>query len=91
MSKVEEQFNVVKELPNLFPKTTPTELPPLRNMNHCIDPKPGSELLPTVRPSALKFDQQINDKLNAEIKLVHIYFAPNNTNAIVMLGIAKRD
>ena len=44
-SKVEEQFNSVKEFPNLFPKTIPTKLPPLRDVNHCIDPKPGSEWL----------------------------------------------
>ena len=43
LSKVEEQFNPVKEFPNLFPKTIPTELLPLRNVNYCIDPKPGSE------------------------------------------------
>ena len=40
-SKVEEQFNLVKEFINLFSKTIPTELPPLRNLNHYIDPKPG--------------------------------------------------
>jgi hypothetical protein len=39
-SKVEEQFNPVKEFPNLFPKTIPTELPPLREVNHRIDPIP---------------------------------------------------
>ena len=42
-SKVEEKFNPVKEFPNEFPKTIPTELPPLSNMNHCIDPEPESE------------------------------------------------
>ena len=46
-SKVEEQFNLVKEFPNLFPKTIPTELPPLRILNYRIDPKLGSEWLPT--------------------------------------------
>ena len=47
LSKVEVKFNPVKEFPNLFPNTIPTELPPLRNVNYCIDPKPGSEWLPT--------------------------------------------
>ena len=42
-SKVEAQFNPVKEFLNLFLKTLPTELPPLRNVNHRIDPKSGSE------------------------------------------------
>ena len=41
--KVEEQFNPVKKFPNLFPKTIPPELPTLRNANHHIDPKLGSE------------------------------------------------
>ena len=68
LSTVDEQFNSVQELPNLLPKTIPTELPPLRNVNHHIDPKPGSEWLPTWRPSAYKFGQQINNKLNGEIK-----------------------
>ena len=43
LSKVEEQFNRVREFPNLFPKTIPTELPALRKVNHPIDAKPGSE------------------------------------------------
>ena len=55
LPKVEEQFNPVKQFPNLFPKTMQTELPLLRNVNHLIDPKPRSEWLPTYRPSAYKF------------------------------------
>ena len=46
-SKVEEQFNPANEFPNLCPNTIPTELPQLRNVNQCIDPKPGSEWLLT--------------------------------------------
>ena len=42
-SKVEEQFNPVKEFPHLFPEAILTELPPLRNVNCYIDPKPGSD------------------------------------------------
>ena len=68
LPKVEEEFNPVKEFPNLFSKTIPTKLLPLRNVNHHIDPKPGSEWLPAWRPSAPKVGQHINDKLNAEIK-----------------------
>ena len=46
-SNVEEQFNSVKEVRNLFPNTISTELPPLKNVNYRIDPKPGPEWLPT--------------------------------------------
>ena len=42
-SEVEKQFNSVKEFPHLFPKTIPTELLPLREVNHHIDSKPRSE------------------------------------------------
>ena len=42
-SEAEEQFHLVKEFPNLFSETMPTELPPLGNSNHHIDSKPGSE------------------------------------------------
>ena len=38
-SKIEGQFNTVKECHNLFPKTIPTELPPLGNVNHGIYPE----------------------------------------------------
>ena len=90
-SKVAKQFNSVKEFPNLFPKTIPTELPPLRKVNHRINLKPGSEWLSTWRPSAHKFGQHINDKFNAEIKSAYMYRAPNDKNAVVMFCIAKRD
>ena len=49
LSKVEGQFNLVKEFPNLFPKTIPTELAPLRNVNHRIDTKLQSKWLTTCR------------------------------------------
>ena len=89
LSKVEEQLNQVKEIPNLFPKTLPTELPPLRNVNHSIYLKPGSEWLPTCRPSANTFGQQINDKLNAEIKSRRMYPAHNDKHGVVMFCVAK--
>ena len=44
-SKVEKQFNPVKEFRNLFLKTIRTELPLLRVANQHIDPKPESEWL----------------------------------------------
>ena len=90
LSKVAEQCNPVKEFPKLFPKTTPTELPPLRNVNHHINPQAGSEWLPTWRPSAHKFCQQLNNKPNAEIKSGPMYHAPNDKNAVVMFCVAKR-
>ena len=71
--------------------TIPPELRLLRNVNHRIDPKPGSQFLPTWRPSAHKFSQQINDKLNAAIKSGCRYPAPNNKNKVVMFCVAKRD
>ena len=91
MSKVEEQFNPVKEFPNLFLKTIPTKLLPLRNVKHGIDPKGGSGWLPTWRPSANKLSSQINDKLNAEVESECIYIAPNDKNTVVMFCVAKRD
>ena len=54
-SKTEEQFKPVKEFPNLFPKTIPTKLLPLKNVNNRIDPKPGLVCLSTWRLSAHKF------------------------------------
>ena len=48
-SNLGEQFNPVKELPNLYSKTRQRELPPLRKVNHHINPEPGSEWLPTWR------------------------------------------
>ena len=91
LSKVEEQFNSVKEFPNLFSETIPAELPPLRNVNHCINPKPGSEWLSTLRPSAHKFGQQINYKLTAEIKSEYMYPSPNDKNGVVKFCVAKCD
>ena len=91
LSKVAEQINLLEEFPNLFLKTMPTELPPLRNLNHCIYPKPGSEWLPTCETSAHTFGQQINVKLNAEIKSGRIYAAPNDKDALVVFCTAKRD
>ena len=45
--KVARQFNPVIEFPNQFLKTITTELPPQRNVNHHIDPMPGSACLST--------------------------------------------
>ena len=69
----------------------PTELSLLRNVNHCVNPKPGSEWLPTCRLSDHKFGQQINNKLNAEIKSERMYSAAIDTNAVIMFCVAIRD
>ena len=90
-SKVKEQFNLVQEFPNVFPKTISTELPPLSNVNHYIDPKPGSEWLSTWSHSAHKFGQQIYDKLDSKIKSGRIYPLSNDKNAVVMFHVATGD
>jgi len=36
------EFNPYVEFAQLFPATTPNELPPLRTINHRICPKPGA-------------------------------------------------
>ena len=91
LSTVEEQFNPVKEFPNLFLITIPTELPPLRNVNYYINPKPGSDWLTTPEPSAHKFGQQIKNKLNAERESGCMYPTSNDKNAVIMFCVAKRD
>ena len=90
-SKVEQQFDLVKECYNRFSKTIPIELPALREVKHHMYPKPGSEWLPTWRPLAHMFKQQIDNKLNTEAESAHIYSASNNLNTVVMFWVAKRD
>ena len=75
----------------MFPKTIPMELTPLRNLYHRIDPKPGSEWLPTWRRSAHKVSKQINNKLNAKITSGRMYLAPNDKNAGIMFCVTKRE
>ena len=79
----------MNEFHNLFPKNIPTELPPLREMNHCINPAPGSEWLPTWRTSAHKFGQQIDNNLNAQVETEHMYPALNDLNVVVMFCVGK--
>jgi len=49
------EFNPYVELAQLFPATTPNELPPLRTINHRIYPKPGATWVPKWRRSSSKF------------------------------------
>jgi len=48
------EFNPHVEFAQLFPATTPNELPPLRTINHQICPKPGLTWVPKWRPSLSK-------------------------------------
>jgi len=41
-----QEFNPFVEFAQLFPATTPNELPPLRTINHRICQKPGSTWVP---------------------------------------------
>ena len=91
LSTVEEQCNSVKEFPNLFPKTMPTELPPLRNVKHRYDPKPRSVLLPTWRLLRHKFGEQVNNKLNTKKKSGPMHVAPNDKIDVVMYCVVKLD
>jgi len=49
------EINPFVEFAQLFPATTPNELPPLRTINHRICPKPASTWVPKWRPSPSKF------------------------------------
>jgi len=49
------EFNPYVEFAQLLTATTPTELPPLRTINHRICPKPGATWVPKWRPSPSKF------------------------------------
>jgi len=53
------EFNPFVEFAQLFPATTPNELPPLRTINHRICPKPGSTWVPKWRPSPSKFYAEV--------------------------------
>ena len=87
--KVEELFNPIKVFCNLFTKTIATDLQLLREVNHHIDPKLGSEQLASQRPSGYKFGQQINNKLNPEVECECMYSARTDKNSIVIFCVAK--
>ena len=86
---MEAQFNPVKQFLNLFSKTIPNKLLPLREVKHCIDPKPESEWLSNWKLSAYKFGWQINDKPYVEVESGRVYPTTNNQNTVVILCIAK--
>jgi len=85
------EFNPYVEFAQLFPATTPNELPPLRTINHRICPKPGATWVPKWRPSPSKFYTKLTKQLNEEEASGGIYRAEHNTNAVVLFVQAKRD
>ena len=85
------RFNPVVEYPALFRKQIPTELPPLRNINHKINIISGSSWIPTYRPSGDRCKQEITDKINNEEISGLVYRAEEDTNAVVMFTQAARD
>ena len=78
-SKVEEQFNLVKEFANRFPKTISSKLLPLRNINYHINPNPGTEWLPTWRTSSHHLGNKLMTNLTSK----------QNQNTYAMLLITK--
>jgi len=85
------EFNPYVEFAQLFPATTPNELPPLRTINHRICPKPGATWVPKWRPSPSKFYAELTKQLNEEEASGRIYRAEHDTNAVVLFAQAKRD
>jgi len=57
------EFNLFVAFAQLFPATTPNELPPLRNINHQICPKPRSTWVPKWRFSPSKFYAEFTRQL----------------------------
>jgi len=85
------KFNPYVEFAQLFPATTPNELPPLRTINHRICPKPGATCVPKWRPSPSKFYAELTKQLNEEEASGRIYRAEHDTNAVVLFVQAIRD
>jgi len=85
------EFNPDVEFAQLFPATTPNELPPLRTINHRICPKPSATWVPKWRPSPSKFYAELTKQLNEEVASGRIYRAEHDTNAVVLFVQAKRD
>jgi len=85
------EFNPFVEFAQLFPATTPNELPHIRTINHRICPKPGSTWVPKWRPSPYKFYAELTRQLTKEEAPGRIYRAEHDTNAGVLFVQAKRD
>jgi len=85
------EFNPFVEFTQLYPTTTPNELPPLRRINHRICSKPGSTWVPKWRPSPSKFYAELTRQLNDKEASGRIYRAEHDTSAVVLFVQAKRD
>jgi len=85
------EFNPFIEFAQLFPATTPNELPRLRTINHRICPKPGSTFVPKWRLSPSKFYAELTRQLTEEEASGWIYRAEHDTSAVVLFVQAKRD
>jgi len=86
-----QEFHPYVEFAQLFPATTPNELPLLRTINHRICPKPGATWVPKWRPSPSKFYAEFTKQRNEEEPSGQIYRAEHDTNAVVLFVLAKRD
>ena len=89
--EVNEQFNPVKEFPDLFPNETPTKLPPLRKINHKINLIPGATWKPVRYYSHDRFRDQVSEKINRETKTGRMYPAPNTSNVVNSFSKPKKD
>jgi len=83
------EFNPFVEFTQLFPATTPNELPPLRTIKHGISPKPGSTWVPKLGPSHSKFNAELTRQLTEEEASGRIYRAEHDNNAVVLFIQAK--
>jgi len=86
-----QEFNSFIKFAQLFPATTPNELPPLSTINHRICTKLGSTWVPKWRPSAYKFYAELTRQLTEEEVSGRIYRADHDTNGVVLFVQAKRD
>ena len=86
-------YDPIKEFPNVFPDKKPTELPPLRKINHpidLVDKDKHQHMRPKrIRPSEA-FLPQLRDKINAELETGRIY-PTQDSAACSMFMIKKHD
>jgi len=85
------EFNHYFEFAQLFPATTPNELPPLRTINHRICPKPGATWVSKWHPSPPKSYTELTKQLNEEEASGRKSRAEHDTKAVVLFVQAKRD
>ena len=69
-------FDPMTEFPDVFPTTKPTELPPLRHINHeinIIDEEVHRRMKPRRFKPHEAFMKQLQEKIAAELKIGRIY------------------